>query len=586
MDRRKSDQHQNFLVQQLISENLIDRDSALQAAKTASSQNQPLIFYLVQNNLIKADNAAHFLSRTFELPLYDISLHDESLIAKEFLDFDFVKKFYGLPILQRGDNLFIAIAEPNVPEFRNIGFLTQRNVEFVLTEADKLHKAIEEALRLHEGQEGADEASNKFIDDLSSEIGEQFEDFEVSSLEEAAQEAELISSDNINETPIVRFVNKILVDAIRTKSSDIHFEPYEKVCRVRYRLDGVLREVVDSPKKLANSIVARLKVMANLDISEHRVPQDGRFRLTVAKGHSIDVRMSTCPTIHGEKVVMRLLDAKANAYDISSLGMNEVQREHFLNALKKPQGMILVTGPTGSGKTISLYTGLQILNTPEVNISTVEDPVEIYLHGVNQVHVNIKAGMTFSGALRSFLRQDPDIIMVGEIRDLETAEIGIKAAQTGHLVLSTLHTNSAPLTISRLVSMGVPNYNITSSVTLVMAQRLVRRLCPHCKKPLKNSRELLLQAGVDEKSLTPETQIFEPGLGCSRCQQGYKGRVGVYEVMPMSDAMSRLIMAGGNALEISAQAKQEGVLTLRDAGIEKVMEGLTSITEVDRVTIF
>lgn len=470
----------------------------------------------------------------------------------------------------------------NIPELRNIGFLTCMNVEFIIAEVDKLKTAIENALHIEVTE--TEQSSSKLIDELSGEIGKEFDDFQVSSVEEGDEAAELLTVDDINDTPVVRFVNKILIDAIKTKSSDIHFEPYEKICRVRYRQDGLLNEIVDSPKKLANSIVARLKVLANLDISEHRVPQDGRFRLTVSKGHAIDIRISTCPTVHGEKVVMRILDPKSNSYDLSMLGMDDLQKERFLHAISQSQGMILVTGPTGSGKTVTLYTALHILNTIEKNISTVEDPVEIYVHGINQVHVNPKAGMTFSGALRSFLRQDPDIIMVGEIRDLETAEIGIKAAQTGHLVLSTLHTNSAPLTLARLISMGVPAFNIASAVHLVMAQRLVRKLCPHCKRPVKNPREVLLKAGMLEENLT-DIEIFEP-VGCTRCVQGYKGRVAIYEVMPISDAMTQIIMANANAMELAAQAHEEGVLTLREAGFEKVKSGITSIEELDRVTIY
>lgn len=584
MERRRTGRHQNILAQQIIASGAIQQTQLLQAAKTAASQEVPLIVFLVHNRMIEASVAAQIASRCYEMPLYDLSVHDPSMIVREFFNFDFVKKFYGLPIMARGDTLFIAITEPNIPELRNISFLTRRNVEFVLAEADKIRELIEKAMQEEEAKKSTQEMdAEKFMDELNIQMTSDLDEFQISTLEENESE-EMLSSDDINDTPVVRFVNKIMIDAISIKASDIHFEPYERVSRVRYRLDGVLREVVDAPKKLTASIVARLKVMANLDISEHRIPQDGRFRLTVAKGHSIDVRVSTCPTVHGEKVVMRLLDPKTSTVDITSLGLNDLQKEALLHAINQSQGMILVTGPTGSGKTVSLYTALRILNTPEKNISTVEDPVEIYMQGINQVQVNQKAGLTFANSLRSFLRQDPDIIMVGEIRDLETAEIAIKAAQTGHLVLSTLHTNNAPLTIARLVSMGVPTFNITSSVTLVMAQRLVRRLCPHCKKPVKNSKEALLKAGLVE-SEAENIEIYEPG-SCSRCHQGYKGRVGIYEVMPMSDEMNKLIMEGGNALDLEAQAKSDGMLSLREAGLEKVTLGITSIEEVDRVTIF
>jgi type IV pilus assembly protein PilB len=376
-------------------------------------------------------------------------------------------------------------------------------------------------------------------------------------------------------------VNKILMDAIKNKASDIHFEPYEKMYRVRYRQDGILYEVATPPIKLANSIVARLKVMANLDIAERRVPQDGRFKLILGKDRNIDFRISTLPTLHGEKVVMRILDPTATQLDIVTLGFDPQQQEYYLNAINKSQGIILVTGPTGSGKTVSLYTALRILNRPEKNISTIEDPVEIYMEGINQVQVNLKSGMTFSKALRAFLRQDPDIMMVGEIRDLETAEIAIKAAQTGHLVLSTLHTNSAPETLDRLRNIGIQTYNLASSVLLVMAQRLARRLCQVCKRPEKISEITLTTAGFSPEECAG-IQFYGPG-GCDQCTLGYKGRVGIYEVMPISPDMQRIIINNGNTLDLRAQMIKEGIKTLSQSGIEKIRQGLTSFEEVNRV---
>jgi type IV pilus assembly protein PilB len=387
---------------------------------------------------------------------------------------------------------------------------------------------------------------------------------------------------DIDDAPVVRFVNKVLLDAINSGASDIHFEPYEKTFRVRFRQDGMLNEVASPPVNIANRLTARVKVMSRMNIAERRVPQDGRIKMVLSRNRSIDFRVNTCPTLYGEKIVLRILDPTSAQVGIEALGFEEDQRKAFLAAIKKPYGMVLVTGPTGSGKTVSLYTALNMLNQPDVNISTVEDPVEIQVPGINQVNQNQKTGLTFAEALRAFLRQDPDIVMVGEIRDLETAEIAVKAAQTGHLVLSTLHTNDAPQTLTRLANMGVPAFNIASSVLLIMAQRLARRLCPHCKAPEDLPKEALLEEGFTEEDLN-ELTVYKP-VGCDRCTRGYKGRVGIFQVMPVSEEMGRIIMEGGNSLQLAKQAAKEGVKNLRQSGLKKVKAGVTSLEEINRVT--
>jgi len=394
---------------------------------------------------------------------------------------------------------------------------------------------------------------------------------------------ETADSNSDDDAPIVKYINKVLLDAVRKGASDLHFEPYEKKYRIRFRIDGILYEVATPPVNLSSRFSARLKVMARLDIAERRLPQDGRIKLKLAKNRSIDLRVSTLPTMWGEKVVLRILDSSAASLNIEMLGFDDKQKQLYLSTLAKPQGMILVTGPTGSGKTVSLYTGLNILNTSECNISTAEDPIEINLTGINQVQINPKAGLTFAGALRSFLRQDPDVVMVGEIRDLETAEIAIKAAQTGHLVLSTLHTNSSAETLTRLLNMGVPAFNVASSVTLIMAQRLARRLCPHCKQPHKIPDSELLDMGYMIDEVSAGITLYKP-VGCSECSNGYKGRVGIYEMMPMSEGIANLIMDGGNSLQIAQMAINEGMMTLYRSGLEKARIGLTSLAEVNRVT--
>ncbi|NOY67710.1 MAG: type IV-A pilus assembly ATPase PilB, partial [Gammaproteobacteria bacterium] len=485
----------------------------------------------------------------------------------KLVDEKLVRKHNALPMLKRGNRLFIAISDPtNLQALDEIKFNTGINTEAVLVEEEELKIIVDKALEAQaEPMEGL---LDEDLDNLTIEGGE--------------PEQKDDEESDIDDTPVVRFVNKVLLDAINKGASDIHFEPYEKTYRVRFRQDGILHEIASPPINLASRVTARIKVMARMDIAERRVPQDGRIKMNISKTRAIDFRVNTCPTLFGEKIVMRILDSSAANLDIDILGYEDDQKKIFIDAINKPWGLVLVTGPTGSGKTVSLYTAISILNQPDKNISTAEDPVEINLPGINQVHMNLKTGMTFSIALRAFLRQDPDIIMVGEIRDLETAEIAIKAAQTGHLVLSTLHTNDAPQTLTRLINMGIPPFNIASAISLIIAQRLARRLCSHCKKEEKIPKEALLSEGFNEDEVNG-IKIYGP-QGCDQCTNGYKGRVGVYQVMPVSEEMGRIIMEGGNALQIADQAKQDGVNDLRRSGLIKAKEGLTSLEEINRIT--
>jgi type IV pilus assembly protein PilB len=480
-----------------------------------------------------------------------------------------LRAHHALPLFRRGNRLFLAVSDPtNHHGLDEIKFHTGLATDAILVEEDKLVRALTSAM----------EAQDTAMSDL---LDEDLENLDIGTGEDEGRERE--SNLDVDDAPVVRYVNKILLDAINSGSSDIHFEPYERTYRIRFRQDGMLHEKASPPANLAMRLAARLKVMARLNVAERRVPQDGRIKMTLSKSRSIDFRVNTCPTLYGEKVVLRILDSSAAQLGVEALGFEEDQRELFMSAISKPYGMILVTGPTGSGKTVSLYTALNLLNKAEVNISTAEDPVEIQVAGINQVNVNPKTGLTFAEALRAFLRQDPDIVMVGEIRDLETAEIAVKAAQTGHLVLSTLHTNDAPQTLTRLANMGVPPYNIASSVNLILAQRLARRLCEHCKEPEDLPREALLDEGFTEQDLAERFTVYKP-VGCERCTKGYKGRVGIFEVMPVSEAIGRIIMEGGNSLEIRDQALKEGGRDLRRSGLRKVKEGLTSLEEINRVT--
>jgi len=484
-----------------------------------------------------------------------------------------MQKHRVLPLMKRGKRLFLAVADPtNLHALDEIRFQTSMSIEFVVVEDDKLQTAVTKA------QDQAEAIMPSLSDD----------DFDLENLEVTGGDedpsGDALGRDDVEDAPIVRFVNKILLDAIKKGASDIHFEPYEKLFRIRTRLDGVLKEVAMPPVQLAVKIVARLKVMARLDIAERRVPQDGRIKMRLSKNRAIDFRVSTCPTLFGEKVVTRILDPSSAMLGIDALGYEPFQRELYLKYLAKPQGMILVTGPTGSGKTVSLYTGLNILNTEDCNISTAEDPAEINLPGINQVNVNNKVGLTFASALRAFLRQDPDVIMVGEIRDLETAEIAIKAAQTGHLVLSTLHTNDAPQTLTRLVDMGVKPYAIATSVSLIIAQRLARKLCSNCKQPIDIPAEAAKKEGFEPADIEAGIRVYR-AVGCGQCTDGYKGRMGIYQVMPVTETIGRIIMEGGGAMHINNQAVRDGIWNLRRAGLNKVKDGLTSLEEVNSVTI-
>ncbi|MEC8428489.1 MAG: type IV-A pilus assembly ATPase PilB, partial [Pseudomonadota bacterium] len=507
-------------------------------------------------------------------PIFDLDTINPESIPNKLVDTKLLQKHHTLPLFKRGNRLYLGVSDPtNLHALDEIKFNTGLNTDAVLVEENKLASALDKYLAAQEETIG---------DTLGGLDDDSLEDLDIEAVDEDGPKEDESDGD---EAPIVKFINKVLLDAIKTGASDIHFEPYEKTYRVRFRTDGILQEVAKPPTSLATRLAARLKVMSQMDISERRVPQDGRIKLKITKTRAIDFRVNTLPTLFGEKIVLRILDPSSAKLGIDALGYEDDQKQLYMDTLAQPQGMILVTGPTGSGKTVSLYTGLNILNTPERNISTAEDPVEINLEGINQVNVNTKVGLTFSEALRSFLRQDPDIVMVGEIRDLDTASIAIKAAQTGHLVLSTLHTNSAPETLTRLLNMGVPAFNVATSVSLIIAQRLARRLCNECKKPADDiPDEILSEEGFDDIGIPrEELQLFHP-VGCDKCTNGYKGRVGVYEVVQVTDEISRLIMEGGNAIQIADAAKTAGFNNLRVSALRKAAMGLTSLEEANRVT--
>jgi type IV pilus assembly protein PilB len=563
------------LPQRLVQDGVVEESAMLNALQAAKDRKSSFVTQLIAAGAAKARDIAIAASAEFGVPLYDLDSHQVELDIVKLVQDKLLQKHRCLPLYRRGKRLFLGVADPtNLHAIDEIKFQTGLGIEAVVVEDDKLQKAIDKAV------EQADTAMPGLADD---ETGFDLENLETSGGEDEVEGAG-VSRDDIEDAPIVRFVNKLLLDAIRRGASDIHFEPYEKMYRIRLRMDGILKEVAQPPVQLAMKLSARLKVMSRLDIAERRVPQDGRIKMKLSKTRAIDFRVSTCPTLFGEKIVCRILDPSSAMLGIDSLGYEPFQREIYMKYLAKPQGMILVTGPTGSGKTVSLYTGLNILNKEDTNISTAEDPAEINLPGVNQVNVNNKVGLTFAAALRAFLRQDPDVVMVGEIRDLETAEIAIKAAQTGHLVMSTLHTNDAPQTLTRLVDMGVKPYAIATSVSLIIAQRLARKLCTQCKAIVDVPAEALLKEGFSEADVKAGIKIYG-AKGCSNCTDGYKGRCGIYQVMPVSDAIGRLIMEGGNAIDISDQASKEGVWDLRRAGLEKVRQGLTSLEEVNSVTI-
>ncbi|TFG84223.1 MAG: type IV-A pilus assembly ATPase PilB [Chromatiales bacterium] len=560
------------LSRRLVQDALIPEDAVIQALKGAQAQRISLVAYLVGRQMVDARQIAVAAASEFGVPLFDLDAMDLDMEAVKSVDQRLLAKHQVLPLVLRGKRLFLGVADPtDLAAIDEIKFQSGMRVDPIIVEQDKLAAMVNKAL------EAVDTSMASFSED----------DFDLESLEVSGGDDELASDDvardDIEDAPVVRFVNKIMLDAIKRGASDIHFEPYEKTYRVRTRLDGVLKQVASPPLALSNKVTARLKVMSRLDIAERRVPQDGRIKLRLSKNRAIDFRVNTCPTLFGEKVVLRILDPMAAKLGIEVLGYEDFQRALYLDALSKPYGMILVTGPTGSGKTVSLYTGINILNTEDRNISTCEDPVEINVPGINQVNVNPKVGLHFATALKAFLRQDPDVIMVGEIRDLETAETAIKAAQTGHLVLSTLHTNDAPRTLTRMVDMGVKPYAIATSVHLIIAQRLARRLCQQCKELRDIPEEALVQEGFTKDDVAG-LRVFGP-VGCKQCNDGYKGRVGIYQVMPVTEAISRLILAGGNAVEIEAQSQKEGVWNLRRSALQKVKDGVTSLEEINRVTI-
>jgi type IV pilus assembly protein PilB len=561
------------LPQRLVQDGVVEEAAMLEAMNAARERNTNVVTQLVASGAANARDIAVAASNEFGVPLCDLDSISPDMETIRLVSDKLLAKHRVLPIFRRGKRLFLAVADPtNLHAIDEIKFQTSLGIEAIVVEDDKLQKAIDKTLEQVDNQ----------LPGFSDEEGIDLDSLEVTGGDENTDEK--ANRDDVEDAPIVRFVNKVMLDAIRRGASDIHFEPYEKIYRVRLRMDGVLKELAQPPVQLAQKLSARLKVMARLDIAERRVPQDGRIKMKLSKNRSIDFRVSSCPTLFGEKIVMRILDPAQAMLGIDSLGYEPFQKDLYMKFLGKPQGMILVTGPTGSGKTVSLYTGLNILNREDTNISTAEDPAEINLPGVNQVNVNAKVGLTFAAAMRAFLRQDPDVIMVGEIRDLETAEIAIKAAQTGHLVLSTLHTNDAPQTLSRLVDMGVKPYAIATSVSLIIAQRLARRLCSQCKQPMDVPKEALLKEGFDESIAAGGLKIFTP-KGCPSCTDGYKGRVGIYQVLPVSETIGRIILSGGSAVDIADQAAKEGVWDLRRAGLEKVKAGLTSLEEVNSVTV-
>ena len=557
------------LAKRLVMDGLLAEELAAEAQEKALKKREPFVSYLVDNKILAGSDIAASACQEFGTPLLDLAAMELENLPVSLVDEKLIRQHHALPLFKRGNRLFVAVSDPtNLQALDEIKFHTGISTEAILVEEDKLGRAIDKAL------DSADTSMTDLLD-------EDLDNLDISNGDDENRKDDSMDAD-IDDTPVVRFVNKVLLDAINKGASDIHIEPYEKSFRIRFRQDGVLLEVASPPQTMANRLVARIKVMSKMDIAERRVPQDGRIKMALSKKRAIDFRVNSCPTLFGEKVVLRILDPSSAKLGIDALGYEEEQKQLYLDNLNKPYGMILVTGPTGSGKTVSLYTGLNILNTPDRNISTCEDPVEINLAGINQCNMNPKAGLTFASALRAFLRQDPDIIMVGEIRDLETAEIAIKAAQTGHMVMSTLHTNDAPQTLTRLANMGVPPYNIASSVNLIIAQRLARRLCSNCKKPVEIPKAALLEEGFREDEL-PGLTIYGP-VGCDQCAEGYKGRVGIYQVMPVSEAIGRIIMENGNAMQIADQARKEGVADLRQSGLKKVRDGVTSLEEINRVT--
>ncbi len=558
------------LARRLVSDKLLEESQAIAAIGLAAEENIPFVSHLVNKKLVDGRRLAIAASEEFGVPLLDLNAFDLSQCPDALVDTKLMSRHNVIPLFRRGNRLFLAVSDPaDIAAFDEIKFHTGLSIDVIVVEADKLAVAIEKQIdKIEDGNDGLGELDDIGLDEL-----------EIDAVTDDAHEEEHSAAD---DTPVVRFVNKVLIDAVRIGASDIHIEPYEKAYRVRFRTDGVLHEVTRPPINIANRISSREKIMSRMDIAERRLPQDGRIKLKASRNKVIDFRVNTLPTLWGEKIVLRLLDPSSAKMGIDALGYEDVQKQQYMKALHQHQGMILVTGPTGSGKTVSLYTGLNILNTTERNISTAEDPVEINLEGVNQVPVNTRIGLDFAEALRAFLRQDPDVIMVGEIRDLETAEIAIKAAQTGHMVLSTLHTNSAPETLTRLRNMGIPAFNVATSVSLIIAQRLARRLCSQCKETAKIPEKVLREEGFTAKIL--KGAKFFKAKGCEICNDGYKGRIGIYEVVPITDALSRIIMEDGNSLQIAEVAQKEGFNNLRQSALLKVAQGMTSLEEANRLT--
>ncbi|WP_406622994.1 type IV-A pilus assembly ATPase PilB [Acidovorax sp. SDU_ACID1] len=558
------------LARALMSVGKLSQKSAEDIYKKSQTSRTNFIAELTGSNTITPSDLAHTVSAIFGAPLVDISAIDPLRIPKDLLDAKLCQAYKVVALNKRNNRLIVATADPTDQEAaEKIKFTTQMGVDWIIAEHDKLIKLID----------ATSKSVSETLDTITSGGDFEFDDIPV----EEASESNEAATTEVEDAPIVKFLHKMLLDAFNMRASDLHFEPYEHHYRVRFRIDGELREIASPPIAIKEKLASRIKVISRLDISEKRVPQDGRMKLKVGPDRVIDFRVSTLPTLFGEKIVIRILDPSSAKLGIDALGYEPEEKERLLHAIGRPYGMILVTGPTGSGKTVSLYTCLNLLNKPGVNIATAEDPSEINLPGVNQVNVNEKAGLTFATALKAFLRQDPDIIMVGEIRDLETADISIKAAQTGHLVLSTLHTNDAPTTLTRMRNMGIAPFNIASSVILITAQRLARRLCPNCKAPADIPHETLLEAGYREEEIDGSWVTYKP-VGCSACNNGYKGRVGIYQVMPVSEETQRIILRDGSALEIAEQARLEGVRSLRESGLHKAKIGLTSLEEVLAVT--
>ena len=560
-------QHSGF-TKYLIAEGHLTENEANRFCQESNKRNQSLLSYLVASKLIDSKSVASKASIEYGVPFFDLDAINLTNLPINLISEKLIRKHKVLPLFKRDKTLFIALSDPtNLKALDEIKFHNQLHLETILVEEDKLNKAIEIILEITDTS-------------MAELLEENLESLEINHHQETNDNSDI--EPDIDDAPIVRFVNKILLDAIKKGASDIHMEPYEKNFRIRFRADGMLHQISSPPPNIANRIISRIKVMAKMDIAERRIPQDGRIKIALTKQQDIDFRVNSCPTLFGEKIVLRILDPTSAQIGIEKLGFEPEQEAIFLNAINRPYGMILVTGPTGSGKTVTLYTALNLLNKVERNICTAEDPVEITVEGINQVNMNVKAGLTFANALRAFLRQDPDIIMVGEIRDLETADIAVKAAQTGHLVLSTLHTNDAPQTINRLMQMGIESFNLVSAVILIIAQRLARCLCEHCKTIVHYPDNVLISAGFKAEEI--DNLKLYASVGCEHCTAGYKGRIGIFQILTLSDNMRTLILEGGNAIQIAQIAKSEGINDLRASGLNKIRLGITSLEEVDRVT--